>query len=219
MAISTYAELQAAAANWLVRSDLTSRIPEFITLAEARLNRILRARRAESDAALTAVVGARTIALPAAYTEALNCWLLATGETDRTELRFCDPAQMPVSTTNGRPYAWTIDGTNLAFECPAEAAYAITLRILSKYALSDAYPTNALLTDAPDVYLFGTLCEAAPFLRDADLATAYETKFGRAVKELNTKDARSRAPQTLSTEVGQLLRASRTGGYDIRRDG
>jgi hypothetical protein len=47
MAITTYAELQAAAANWLVRGDLTARIPEFITLAEARLNRVLRARMAE----------------------------------------------------------------------------------------------------------------------------------------------------------------------------
>ena len=33
MAITTYAELQAAAANWLVRADLTARIPEFIALA------------------------------------------------------------------------------------------------------------------------------------------------------------------------------------------
>ena len=42
MAISTFAELKTAAANWLDRSDLTDRIPEFIALAEARFNRILR---------------------------------------------------------------------------------------------------------------------------------------------------------------------------------
>ena len=39
MAISTFAELSTAAANWLDRSDLTDRIPEFIALAEARFNR------------------------------------------------------------------------------------------------------------------------------------------------------------------------------------
>ena len=42
MAINTYATLQTAVANWLDRSDLTDRIPEFIALAEARMNRTLR---------------------------------------------------------------------------------------------------------------------------------------------------------------------------------
>ena len=38
MAISTYTELQSAVANWLARSDLTSRITEFIALAESRIH-------------------------------------------------------------------------------------------------------------------------------------------------------------------------------------
>ena len=42
MAIGTYAELQTAVANWLDRGDLTERIKEFIGLAEARMNRVLR---------------------------------------------------------------------------------------------------------------------------------------------------------------------------------
>jgi hypothetical protein len=46
MAISTYTELQAAIPNWLGgRADLTLRIPEFITLCEAKLNRTLFNRR------------------------------------------------------------------------------------------------------------------------------------------------------------------------------
>ena len=44
MAIGTFAELKTATANWLDRSDLTDRIPEFIALAEARFNRVLRIR-------------------------------------------------------------------------------------------------------------------------------------------------------------------------------
>ena len=42
MAIGTYAELQTAVANWLDRGDLTERVKEFIDLAEARMNRVLR---------------------------------------------------------------------------------------------------------------------------------------------------------------------------------
>ena len=49
--------------------------------------------------------------------------------------------------------------------------------------------------------------EAAPFLRDADLAAAYETKLGRAIVEANAKDARSRAARILTTELPGLALA------------
>jgi hypothetical protein len=215
MSITTYAELQAAAANWLVRSDLTARVPEFIALAEARLNRVLRTRRGEVDQALTGTIGASTIALPATYGEAVTCWLV--DGVGRQGLRFCDPASLLTMTSNSRPQFWSIAGASLAFECPLDQAYGFVLRMLVKYALSDASPTNALLADAPDIYLFATLSEAAPFLRDADLASAYETKLNRAISELNTKEARSRAQQTLSTEPGQLVSAGRRDGFSIDR--
>ena len=56
--------------------------------------------------------------------------------------------------------AWTIDGGSLAFDRPCDQAYGFVLRMLAKVALSDAVPTNGLLTDYPDAYLFATLCEA-----------------------------------------------------------
>jgi hypothetical protein len=211
MAITTYAELQAAAANWLVRADLTARIPEFITLAEARLNRVLRARLAESEAALTATPGARTIPLPAGFAEPLALWLsLAAG---RTALRFVEPSLMEVTATPGQPASWSIDGANLAFERPCDQAYGFVLRMLTKFALSDAAPSNALLSDYPDAYLFATLSEAGPFLRDDELASAYDARLERAIGEINTKDARSRAARILVTEVPRRPRSD----FDITR--
>jgi hypothetical protein len=40
MAINNYTELVAAIAEWLARDDLTARIPDFVTLAEAKINRV-----------------------------------------------------------------------------------------------------------------------------------------------------------------------------------
>jgi hypothetical protein len=217
MAIGTYSELQTAVASWLVRRDLTARIPEFITLAESRLNRVLRTRRGEVTQTTTAPSGARQISLPAAYSEALNVWLVYPGSSERTELRFVDPARLTVSTISGCPAAWTIDGSNLAFERPCDQDYEIAIRALEKFALSDAAPTNALLTDYPDAYLYATLAEAGPALRDADTAAAYEGKLSRAIAEINAKDARSRSQQKLSTEVGQMQRAG--SGAAIRSIG
>jgi hypothetical protein len=136
----------------------------------------------------------------------------------RTELRFVDPADLITDSVPRQPRGWTIDGSNLGFECLLDQAYSFTLRCLEKYALSDAAPTNALLTDYPDAYLFGALSEAAPFLRDADLAAAYASKLEGAIAEINAKDARSRAPQKLGTEVGQLQKLSRPMSYNINSD-
>lgn len=218
MAITNYSELQAAAANWVVRSDMAARIPEFIALAETRLNRVLRKRQAEMDVSLTGVPSSRTIALPAAYSEALTLWITLPGSGGRTELNFIDPAALLTYVDVGQPYAWTIDGANLAFERPCDQVYAFTLRCIEKYALSDSAPTNSLLTDYPDVYLFATLAEAGPFLRDDAFTTNFEGKLTRAIGEINAKDARSRAPQRLVTEPGQLQRFGHRTGYNIRND-
>jgi hypothetical protein len=198
MPISTYAELQAAAANWLVRGDLTARIPEFVSLAEARLNRVLRTRLSEVETPLTGVIGARTVPLPAGFAEALQLWLI--DGDGRRPLRFVTADLMGASSLRGEPALWTVDGANFAFERPCDRAYDFVLRWRRAFALSDAASTNALLTEHPDVYLFATLCEAAPFLRDAELSGAYESRLGRALEEAARAAARTRAPRTLGVD-------------------
>ena len=42
MALTTFAELKASIADWLNRSDLTTVIPDFITLAEHQMEREVR---------------------------------------------------------------------------------------------------------------------------------------------------------------------------------
>src|SRR5262249_46178746 len=191
--------------------DLTARIPEFIDLAEARLNRVLRARLAEAEASLAATTGVRTIPLPAGFAEPLALWIMQ--GTDRQPLRFVDASLLAAATRQGQPTRWSIDGANLAFERPCDQAYAFVLRMLVKFALSDSAPTNALLSDYPDVYLFAVLAEAGPFLRDAELAQAYAERLERAIGEINTKEARARAARTLATELPRRPDAS----FDIKR--
>lgn len=202
MAITTYAELQAAAANWLVRADLAARTPEFIALAEARLNRVLRARLAETEATLTGVVGARTAPLPAGFAEALSLWRVR-ADGSRQAMRYLEPSLLCAVSLRGEPQNWSVDGATVAFDRPLDQAYGFVLRMLAKFQLTDAAPTNALLSDYPDAYLFATLCEAAPFLRDAELGQAYEAKLERTIGEINAKDARNRRPRTLPTDLLQ----------------
>ena len=64
MAIGTFGELKTAIANFLARSDLTDRIPEFISLAEARMGRELSTRSQEKRSTATVSGGDAFVSLP-----------------------------------------------------------------------------------------------------------------------------------------------------------
>ncbi len=211
MALATYSDLQAAVADWLERADLAGRIPDFITLAESRLNRMLRLRLMETEMALTATAGARTMILPAGFTEPVALWREL--DSGREALRFVDPAAIAVSTTAGLPRAWTVSGGSIAFERPCDQAYGFTLRMLGGLSLSATVPTNPILAAYPDLYLFAALVEAAPYLRDADLMSMFSARLDAALAEVSAKEARSRALATLAVEAP----LARQAVFDIRR--
>lgn len=213
MALTTYAELCAAVADWLERGDLTSRIPDFIALTESRLNRELKIRTIETTASLTGVAGSRFIALPASFREPQNLWR-SPADGRREPLRFITPELMQAETTQGEPLQWGIDGTNIAFERPCDQAYTFALRYLGVLDLATTL-TNLVLTEYPDLYLFGACCEAGPFLRDNDLLTIFDTRFKEALAQAKAKESSNKAAVTLSTEPAMLVGRRNRGGFDI----
>ena len=64
MSINTYSELKTSIANFLARDDLTARIPEFIEIAEARINRELETREQEKRATATLTANNQYVSLP-----------------------------------------------------------------------------------------------------------------------------------------------------------
>jgi hypothetical protein len=160
MAITTYAELQAAVGNWLDHSLFAARVPEFIALFEAAANRRLRVREQEATATLTPASGA--VALPADYL----AWRRVTWTgTPRVELQYVHPSYLQAaypSSPTDVPRIFTIEGATLKIRpldgTPLELDY-----VQKVPALSDAAPGNWLLAAHPDVYLFGALVEAEMF--------------------------------------------------------
>lgn len=201
MPFTNYAELKAAVSGWLHR-DLSAQIPDFITLAETSINRIAQVRAMENEVPLALAAGARTIALPVGFMSPLAVWL---GSTHRHELSPATPEELPVTNAPGRPTYWAIDGANLAFDCPADQAHTILLRQRGGFKLSDAAPTNALLTKYPDIYLYGTLLQAAPWVRDMNSLTLWQTMYARTVSEINKTESRARAAAPLRTELAGML--------------
>lgn len=170
MAITTYSELQTAVANWLDRTDLTSRIPEFISLAELQLDRTLRARELISRA--TATLDEEYEALPNNFAEMQRLYI--TNTSPKIELTGMAPTalvQRYPATDAGRPVAYAIVGTELQFapKPDSTSTYTIELTYFSKVsalALSDSNTTNVVLDQHPDVYLYAALLEGAKYLMD-----------------------------------------------------
>lgn len=202
MALSTYDELQAAIAAWSFnRTDLPAE--DLITLGECRLARDLKLRATESDATLTGVVDSRFIALPSGFVSPVRCWIeLGTGRDELAKLT-------PGVTTllgSGQPEHWTIEGENLAFERPCNSAYTFTLRYFGRLTLSDASPTNWLLTNHPDAYLSAALVEAALWVADDEQATRWQARYEAAISGIANVESRSRsAPRR--TDIPALMGA------------
>ena len=64
MSITNYSELQTSVANYLNRSDLSSIIPDLITLAEAQLSADVVARDMETRTTLTTTASNAYVTLP-----------------------------------------------------------------------------------------------------------------------------------------------------------
>ena len=190
MAISTYTELQAAIADWLNRSDLTARIPDFIALAETRINRDLRAR--EQQVIATANVDTAFFALPGDFLEFKSFRITDVGGS-AFELMLATPEQISAAlaenSVSNTPRFVTIIGDQFQLWPAPDQMYVGSLAYVRKVpALSDAAPTNWLLTDAPDVYLYGALMAAGPFLRDNEALMTFKALFDEALEGIRVAD-------------------------------
>lgn len=170
MAISTYAELKTAIANWMARSDLTGEVADFITLGEAALNRELPA--VETDGTLTGVVDSRRIDISALSLVApIALYIVISGDeelvTPKTDGTF---AYLEAS---GRPTFWGLDGNYIDFDCPVDQAYSFRFRYRQRFALSDSATTNWLLTYHPDVYLAACLVWSGLFVRSSEVGSTF----------------------------------------------
>jgi len=208
MAINNYSTLKVAVANWLDRDDLTARIPEFISLAEARFNRALRIRAMETvSTAISTVAGTREYALPSGYVQAKEFHL----STDPlTPLSYITPEMMSrvwAGSTQGKPQAFTIIGDNLRLGPEPDAVYTTSLLYYKTFdALSDATTTNWVILNAPDIYLYGSLLEAEPFVMNDERVGLWATAFKQAIEDVQFQDNKDR-------HSGSELRVMNTSGY------
>ena len=202
MAFSNYSELKTSIANFLARDDLTSQIPDFIRLAEARMSRELDTRSMEKRAIATTVAGDSYISLPTDLREIRNVQL----NTDPVKTLDYYTVQM-INTDyagqgQGKPKAYSIVGTEIMLRPTPDAAY--TLEIVygeNVQALSDEDTNNTILSRHPDAYLYGSLMNAYTYLMDETRASQYDALFTRIMDEIIRDTEKARYGGVLSMKT------------------
>jgi len=207
MAISNYTELKTAVANWLDRDDLADRIPEFIALAEARMNRVLRLRMMESKYTASTIASQRNYALPASYIQMRNFQL---NTSPITSLSYVSPEiydRLWGGSQGGTPLFYTIIANELQLGPIPGSVITMEMLFYKKVsALSASNTTEVMLTDNPDVYLYGALLEAEPFVMNDERIGVWAQGFEKAIVDLQEQDNKDR-------HSGSALRVMNTGGY------
>ncbi len=197
MALSTYTELQASVADWLNRADLTAQIPDFIRLGEAAMRRRLRTRR--NMALVSFPIDAVREDLPADYAGIRS--LTLTG--DDRPLDYVTPEKLSqirrdYALAPSRPRAYSIVGSQIEFAPAPDQAYAAELVYFTKLAsLTDLAPTNWVLTDNPDLYLYASLAAASAFLKDDERIATWQSAADAifdSIDESNESELQSGQP-------------------------
>lgn len=190
MAIANYADLQTSIANWLKRSDLAAIIPDFVTLAEARVARDLRLRKQVVNTTLSTVAGTQGVTLPSDFLEAENLTLSNTnppGSLSVVTPEILD-RKFPEAYVTGQPRVYTVVGDEILFGPTPDAVYAVSLTYYQRFAALSASSTNWLLTNHPNVYLFAALAEASGYLFNDERIPTWEAKYQADVRSLQQVD-------------------------------
>lgn len=207
MSISTYSELKTALSNWLARDDLTSRLPEFIALAEARMNRELETRSQEKRVTSTFNTGDAYLTLP---TDVRRIRSVRLNTSPIEVLDYVSPTTADdeySSTGQGKPKVYSVVGEELYIRPTPDDTYTIEISYVSDITpLSDSVSSNTILSRHPDVYLHGSLSAAYGYLLDEQRQGQQDALFTRAIGEIQLEEDTTRwsgSPLSMSSQYGE----------------
>lgn len=203
MAINNYSELKTAVAAWMARSDLTSNLDDFIDLCESRISyggtapyeseplRILGTEQANEDI----TISSQTTSLPTGF---LNATALYLNTSTKRDLDYFTPDRFwqtnaARSGNTGTPEIYTYQGTNLIVAPSPDVSYTGKITYNKKLdPLSDAATTNWVITNYPNVYLYGSLFESSLYIKDYEEADRWFALYKSAIDGVNDQDKTAR---------------------------
>jgi hypothetical protein len=200
--ITNYSTLQANVIEWLNRAgdaELIAAVPTMIQLAEGQLRRDERVRDLVFDAAFS--ITADDQAMPSGI-DHIESWYHDGG------IYFGEIETVPLERLSILKTRHGVSGVpRFAALIPSETAGTFTVRfapvpsgtyttVLSYkpllVALGVGNPTNWLLLSHPDIYLYATLVESAPYLKDDPRLATWHGELEMRLEALHRQIERQR---------------------------
>lgn len=189
-----YSELKTAIADFLHRTDLTARIPQFIERAEAALFREINVKDLRISVAGTTTGEYAT--LPTDFSEVVRVTCSYSG----TEYDL-DYGSQPVDYTMTAPKYFALENNKIRI-FGSSTGQAYTLYYTPKVtALSDSNTSNWILDNASDLYLYASSLEAARFTRDSELENKLSALVAPLVDNVKRYTERKGQPTNGSLQI------------------
>lgn len=185
--ITSYSTLQTAVADYLVRSDLTTWIPNFIQNWEEKFYRQPKNFGSWMEQSLNSTIASSVIAVPTGYLVMKYAYVdgSPSSRLDRMSLNQL-LGTYPRGGDTGLPVWYARDGANFIFGPAPDSDYTIKGTYLAKPTRLRDFASDAaahwIIVNAPDLPLYGALIEAEPFLKNDKRLGTWQGFYDTALK-------------------------------------
>ena len=201
-AFTSYDNLKTNIADYLARQDLADKIPMFISLAEKRLNRDLRLRQTLQQSTYTMSSGYK-VPTPADFLEMKDIHIDGSPIINLNFKTVSQFYRLNNSSGSGQPINYTLVADNfvLAPRPTGSSVINMTYYKIPK-VLSDTNPSNEYLDVCPDLILYASLAESAPFLMDDPRLATWDSLYQTGLASITKSDEQSEFPaQPLAVQL------------------
>jgi hypothetical protein len=190
-----YSDLKQAVEDWLNKPEIVEAIPTFIALAEARFNRELR---------VNSMLARSTASVSSGYVDLPSDWLqhsslvVTTGNENGDAFLYVSPEEyhdLRNKGITGTARYYTIVGGRIALlPVPSGATTVEGVYYRRIPALSATNQSNWLIERSPDLYLYGSLLAAEPYLQNDARVAMWAAGVSQVLEAMRMESERSMRP-------------------------
>ena len=201
-AFTSYDNLKTNIADYLARQDLTDKIPMFVALAEKRLNRDLRLRQTLQQSTYSLTSGFQ-VPTPSDFLEMKDIHIDANPIVNLNFKTVSQFYRLNNVSGSGVPVNYTLVSNNFVLAPRPTGSSTINMTYYKiPNILSDTNPSNEYLEVCPDLLLYASLVESAPFLMNDERLTTWEALYTRGLTSITKSDEQSEFPaQPLAVQI------------------
>jgi len=191
-----YTELVDAAQAYADRYDdeVASNLDVFITMAESRINRVLKTREQTARVYTPTIDDTEYYSLPLDYAGMRDIQMnsdLPTVDHKTYTFSYMNPQQFNWMRNKpfGGKFYYTVIADQIQIFPKQDAGYTLEIVYYQKVPhITEAQPLNWLSDGHPDIYLSGIISEIESFVKNYEVAQGWDSKMTRSIGELEMSD-------------------------------